>query len=196
MQIRKIRVQCLWLFTKCRMSSLKPIYALNILGYTHFDDVEALRILELCDQKKNKRLEKEYVRIALFELTKNVFDNPNQGHWREYFLTGNARPDAPDYIRKASQVIQFANLSEEERRMASMMEKLEEIDLAEREYMYDEGEAKGLAKGLAKGETKGRRKEKIDVAKKMQKRGVPPKDISMYTGLTIKQLNSLRKKVK
>ena len=66
--------------------------------------------------------------------------------------------------------------------MASMMEKLEEIDIAEKEYMYDEGMAKGIKKG------------KIDVAKKMQKNGMSPQQISMLTGLTIKQLKSLRKK--
>ena len=47
-----------------RYSSLKPIYALNIIGYNHFNDDEALRILELCDQKRNKRLEKELIKIA------------------------------------------------------------------------------------------------------------------------------------
>ena len=165
-----------------RMSSLKPIFALNILGYTHFDDDEALRILELCDQKKNKRLEKEYVRIALFELEKNVFDTPNQECWRDYFLTGTAHPSAPDYIKKASRVIQFANLSEEERNMISMMEKLEEIDLARMEYRFDEGMEKGITKG------------KADVAKNLKKMGMSLKDISKATGLTVKKLKSLLQK--
>ena len=191
-----------------RMSSLKPIYALNILGYTHFDDDEALRILELCDQKKNKRLDKEYVRIALFELEKSVFDTPNQEYWRDYFLTGNAHSNAPDYIKKASRVIQYANLSEEERNMISMMEKLEEYDHARMEYRYDEGVADGLSKGMAKGKekgmaigmakgiAKGMAKGKIDVAKKLRKMGMSPQDISKVTGLTIKQLKSLQKKAK
>ena len=171
-----------------RMSSLKPIYAFNILGYKHFDDDEALRILELCDQKRNKRLEIEYVRIALFELEKKVFDTPNLEFWSDYFLTGNAHPNAPDYIKKASRVIQFANLSEEERKLATMMEKLEEIDLAEKAYLFEEGIAKGRAKGIAK--------EKVNVAKNLQKMGMSLKDISKATGLTVKKLKSLRQKAK
>ena len=39
-----------------RYSSLRPVYSLNILGYTHFpDDDDALRIFELFDAKRNKR---------------------------------------------------------------------------------------------------------------------------------------------
>ena len=183
-----------------RMSSLRPIYALNILGYTHFDDVEALRILELCDQKKNKRLEKEYIRIALFELTKEILDTPNQKHWRDYFLTGNANTNAPDYIKRASQIIQYVNLNKEERRMISMMEKLEEIDLAEKEYRFNEGmvigkkagllegEKKGLIKGEKKGLIKGEKKGKMEGKKEGLMQGkveiysnelkLPPKEIA------------------
>ena len=131
-----------------------------------------------------KRLDKEYVRIALFELTKNVFDTQNQEYWRDYFLTGNAHPSAPDYIKKASSVIQYANLSEEERRVASVAEKLEEIDLAEKAYVFCEGKAEG------------RLEEKFEIAKNMQKNGVSPKIICKCTGLTPKELKSLMKKQK
>ena len=54
-----------------RYSSLRPVYSLNILGYTHFPgDDDALRIFELFDTKRNKRFKKDYLRIGYFELTK------------------------------------------------------------------------------------------------------------------------------
>ena len=43
-----------------RYSSLRPIYAFNILGYNHFDDEDALRILELYDPIRKKGLNKSW----------------------------------------------------------------------------------------------------------------------------------------
>ena len=85
--------------TFLRYSSLKPVYALNILGYPHFSgDDDALRIFTLFDRKRNKSFDKEYLTIAYFELTKSNIETANQRHWRTYFNTGEAADDAPDYI--------------------------------------------------------------------------------------------------
>ena len=85
-----------------RYSSLIPVYALNILGGSHFQDDDALRI---------------------FELSKNNIETTNQRYWRDYFLTGEAHPDAPEYIKKASHIIEYENLSEEEKNMSAILEK-------------------------------------------------------------------------
>ena len=169
-----------------RFSSIRPVYSLNILGYTHFHDDEALRILELCDQKRNKRLEKEFLRIGFFELTKNTFEKPNHKFWRDYFVTGEAHPDAPSYIKKASQIIEHANLSEEERRMISTLERLEAYEQAEREYVYAEGIAQGITQGIAQGKSEGR----VEVAKNMLADGLKPDVVAKYTGLPLAQIQS------
>ena len=77
--------------TLLRYSSLKPIYALNILGYPHFsEDDDALRIFTLYDRERKKSFDREYLTIAFFELTKNNIETANQRHWRTYFNTGEA----------------------------------------------------------------------------------------------------------
>ena len=162
-----------------RFSSLRPVYALNILGFSHFNDDEALRILELCDQKRNKRLEKELLRIGFFELTKDTVETANQGHWRNYFLTGEAHPDAPDYIHKASQNIRYVNLSEEERDMISTMERLEANDQVEREYMRDAARAEGEQSKAMK------------IVKAMLGDGEPPEKIARYTDLSLEFIKTL-----
>jgi len=47
-----------------RYSSLRPVCALNILGYDHYDDEDALRILELYDPVRKKGLNIKLTRCA------------------------------------------------------------------------------------------------------------------------------------
>ena len=53
-----------------------------------------------------KSYETSGLKIAYFELTKSNVETANQRHWRTYFNTGEAAGDAPDYIKKASWVIE------------------------------------------------------------------------------------------
>jgi len=127
-----------------RYSSLRPVYALNILGYTHFEeDAEALRIFELYDPKRRKRYKRELLRIGFFELSKLEIETANQKHWHEYFTTGEAGADAPAYIKKAGQVIEYVNLREEERVMISTLERLEANEEAQRYSIFLDGIVEG-----------------------------------------------------
>ena len=135
-----------------RYSSLRPVYSLNILGYTHFtDDDDALRIFELFDAKRNKRFTKDYLRIGYFELTKRNFETQRQQYWHDYFNTGEVGPEAPEYIRKASSIIAYSNLTEEELNMARTLERAQAIYDADMYGSYIEGVAEGEAKGKAEG---------------------------------------------
>ena len=128
-----------------RYSSLRPVYSLNILGYTHFpDDDDALRIFELFDAKRNKRHKKDYLRIGYFELTKSRIETQKQRYWHDYFKTGEAAPEAPGYIRKASSIIEFSNLTEEELKMARTLERAQATYDADMYGSYIEGKAEGI----------------------------------------------------
>ncbi|MDR0843240.1 MAG: Rpn family recombination-promoting nuclease/putative transposase, partial [Acidobacteriota bacterium] len=60
-------------------SSLKPIYALNIMKYAHFDeDDDALRVFTLYDRKRRKTFRREYVTIGYFELCKRNVETESQ----------------------------------------------------------------------------------------------------------------------
>ena len=67
------------------------------------------------DPKRKKSYPKELVKVGFFELTKSNVETANQRHWYHYFKTGEADPQAPDYIKKASQIIDWGNLRKEER---------------------------------------------------------------------------------
>jgi hypothetical protein len=66
-----------------RYSSIIPVYALNIVGHSRYDDDDALRIFELYDPIRNKSFGKDLVRAAVFELTKPNIETDNQRHWRD-----------------------------------------------------------------------------------------------------------------
>ena len=158
-----------------RYSSLRPVYALNILDYTHFHDDDSLRIFELYDPKRNKRPIKELLKIGYFELTKNNIETANQRHWHDYFKTGEANADAPDYIKKASSLIEVVNLGEEERKVVNVLEKAQAIVDAEYSSAFFDGKAE----------------ERIIIAKTMLQQGYEPDVVALITGLSLEQVQRL-----
>ena len=170
--------------TFLRYSSLKPIYALNILGYPHFSgDDDALRIFTLYDKERKKSFDREYLTIAFFELTKNNIETANQRHWRTYFNTGEAADDAPDYIKKAAHVIETANMTQEERDMFEQFERAEE--------RYKNTIYAALLEGEERGEARGEKLKAIAIARKMLSRSRPIDEISDDTGLTEDEIRQL-----
>ena len=152
-----------------RYSSLIPVYALNILSDSHFqDDDDALRIFELYDPVRNKKYKKELVKIGFFELHKNNIETTNQQYWRDYFITGEAHPDAPEYIKKASYIIEYANLSEEEKKVSEVLEKARAD--------YDAGFSSAYNDGIEIG----KQEREIEMAKDMLKDNEPVEKIIRY----------------
>ena len=172
-----------------RYSSLRPVYALNILGYTHFqNDDEALRIFEMYDPKRNKGFGKELLRIGFFELTKTNVETANQQHWHDYFTTGVVMPDAPEYIKKASRTIEFVNLGEEERTVALAIERAQAIHDAEIVSSFLDGKDEGRAEGRTEGRTEGI----YAVVRNLLKRNRPIDEIMEDTGLTREEVEKLK----
>ena len=200
-----------------RYSSLRPVYALNIIAEPHFtDDGDALRVFEMYDPRRHKRYPKRLVEIGFFELSKHNVETDNQKQWQDYFRTGIASPNAPDYIHKASQVIDFVNLTEEERAMANVLEKAQALYDAEIcDSYFDgmdagiekgkaeglaegkaEGLAKGKAEGLAEGLAEGMVKEKSAIAKNLLQFHMALDDVAKMTGLSIQALEALREEIR
>jgi hypothetical protein len=154
------------------------------LGYTHFpnegnpDDEDALHIFEFYDIKHQRRYKKDLVKIGFFELTKNQGLTTNQRHWLEYFKGDVVDASAPDYIRKASQVIEYTNLAEEEKVVIAALEKAEADRVAE----------------IHQGFLDGRQTERMEFAKIMIKNGEPIEKITMYTNLSSEYVKSLQSK--
>ena len=137
-------------------SRLKPIYALNILGYDNFkkdengnEDKDALRIFNLYDIKRNKKFINipNILNLAYFEIKKPHIETENQKHWRDYFLGKEIKKEAPDYIKEAQFIVDKINMNEEEIKMLTMVEKLEADYMSTLEYATLEGEQKGRQEG-------------------------------------------------
>jgi len=168
-------------------SSLKPIFALNILGYPHFPgDDDALRIFRFYDPDRNKAFDKDYLAIAYFELTKSHVESVNLRHWWHYFNTGEASDDAPEYIKKASRIIDKANLTQEERDMIGQIERAEEIY---KDTIYTariEGEKIGEARG-----EKAKEHAIITIARNALHMGMTIADASQLTGMAEDEIRKL-----
>jgi predicted transposase/invertase (TIGR01784 family) len=159
-----------------RYSGLRPVYSLNILGYNHYEDDDALRIFEMYDPVRNKKYGKELLKIGFFELNKENIETEAQKHWRDYFLTGEVKPDAPDYIIRASRMIELANLSEEEREMATLLERAQAERDADISGAYHDGRDDG----------------KKETVKNMLRKGYDIEEISELTGLTLDVIRALQ----
>ena len=168
-----------------RYSSLRPVFALNVLGYSHFkEDGDALRIFELYDPIRKKRFNKELLRIGYFELPKPNVETANQMHWKDYFTTGTVKPDAPEYIRKACRIIDFANLGKEEMEVAFALEKGQAI--------YDAGLVSSYLDGKDDGKAEGKAERNVEFAMSMIENGEPIDKIALYTGLKTDQIKTLQ----
>ena len=157
-------------------SSLRPVFALNILEQSHYDeDNDALRVFELYDPIRHKRFGKDLLKIGCFELNKLNIETTNQKHWRDFFMSKEISKDAPNYIKKANEVIDFVNLGEEERAVAEALEKAGATLQDELDYSYFAGKAEGKTEGM------------LDVIK-MLKQGKSIDEIAIDSGISLSEV--------
>lgn len=133
-----------------RYSSLRPVYAMNIVKKEYFSqDDDAIHIFGLYDKDHAMRMNTDYLMLGYFELTKKAVRNINQEHWRTFFLTEKVSSDAPDYIKQAKKLIAYVNLSEEERKILAEQEKADAIYNSIMFTVYEEGREEGeIKKGI------------------------------------------------
>jgi predicted transposase/invertase (TIGR01784 family) len=158
---------------------LRPVWSVNILGWNHFDDEDALRIMRLCDPERNKYFATDPVRIAYLELHKSQVDRPEVTWWQSYFRGTPLDNAAPDYLRKANDMIELINLSSEERYMVDLLEKYEADEQALRITIEEEARAEGFHEaGVAH-------------ARNALKMGLSPQQVSEITGLSPEEVAKL-----
>ena len=126
-----------------KYSALRPVYGINILGFNMFErdkdgnkDKDGIRQFEFWDRRHNTGFPIEFI-IAYFEYKKTVFLTDNQLYWRDYFLDKDLPPEAPEYIRHAASIIEYANMDEEERSVLDLLERAEADRLAREDYVKE-----------------------------------------------------------
>ena len=94
----------------------------------------------------------------------------------------------------------FSNLSGEERRLAALMEKYEDVYYQVMKHQLEEGieigEKRGMEKGVALGEKRGieigERKGQVMICFKMN---LPIEEIQKHTGLSVEEIEAFRKEM-
>jgi len=174
-----------------RYASLRPVYSLNIVNFIMFHDEYPLRIFGFYDKKRGLSLDREWLSVAYLELKKARMETERQGYWRDYFV-GNPLPDsAPGYIRKAAKLLDYANLTQEERRMFDWKEYAESAYESELYTARRIGLDEGREEGRKEGREEGREEERLANAARMKADGVEPALIAKYTGLGIDDISKL-----
>ena len=149
-----------------KYGSLRPVYGINILGFNMFErdkdgkkDKDGIRQFEFWDRHHNAGFPIEFI-IAYFEYKKTVFLTENQLYWRDYFLDKDLPPEAPDYIRHAADIIEYANMDEEERTVLDLLERAEADRLAREDYVK-EAAARRATRAAARKAEKALRAERL-----------------------------------
>ena len=106
-------------------------------------------------------------------------------------------------FEKLEQIVDIAALSKEERQKYDESIKVYRDSMAVLEYAKQDGMAKGMAKGFAQGIEQGmkqgieqgieqgKKSERLQNARKMIEKGIPPTDIADITGLSLEEINRL-----
>lgn len=129
--------------------SLRPVWALNIIGNRLFADDTAFRINQFPPEGFSPDADEWAWRLAFLELGKPI-ESARLAAWAHLFRTGTARPDDPEYVQKAATIVEYVNLRPEEIRMIDLEEKWR-ADQVTQEGYYRRMVQKGLEDGLQQG---------------------------------------------
>ena len=130
-------------------------------------------------------------RIYLVNLTDKAIlegENTDLSEWRDFLKNGTIKPESSRGLKEAQKIVNFSNLSGEERRLAELMEKYEDVYYQVMKHQLEEGIEIGRQQGVALGERKGQ----VMICFKMN---LPMEEIQKYTGLSIEEIEAFRKEM-
>jgi hypothetical protein len=165
-----------------KYESLRPVYALNILDEQYFEDTIPLRIFQFHDPKRGLTLEPSYLNIGYFEPGKAKSGDAltdHQAFWRDHFLGHHISAKAPNYIREAAELLEYVNMTKEERDMIDWAERVQEDYKCDILYAKHEGRAEGRDEEAVKAKA-----ELLKSAGKLKTKGLSTADIVDALGLT------------
>jgi len=166
-----------------KYTSLQPVIAVVILNDNHFDDDIAIRFYRPHDARFDAYKRNLNLGLEIYvELKKDISMLPeNLQLWMNYFRTGRAPAEAPDYIREAVFVSSVTAMTKEERRLADLIERGEQKRLAEdhaiKQKAFEQGEEQKA----------------VEIARMMLQDGSAIELVSKYTGLSCEQILLLKK---
>ena len=118
--------------------------------------------------------------------------NTDLSEWRDFLKNGTIRPESSRGLKEAQKIVNFSNLSGEERRLAELMEKYEDVYYQVMKHQLEEGIEQGIEIGRQQGVALGERKGQVMICFKMN---LPIEEIQKHTGLSIEEIEAFRKEL-
>jgi predicted transposase/invertase (TIGR01784 family) len=158
-----------------KFSTLYPIYGISILDFDLFkQDSRALRHFTFTDLDTSELLTPDgMLHLCYLELRKNPPEHLK--HWVDFFNDLPAANDAPDYIKQAYTLVDYANLDEKERKMLDKRDLWEQDQIGQMNYAKNEARIEG----------------KAEVINSLIANGNSVDDVVKLTGFSSTEINSL-----
>ena len=156
-----------------------------------------------CHREIKNKKHQPYWRIYLVNLTDKAIiegENTDLSEWRDFLKNGTIKPESSRGLKEAQKIVNFSNLSGEERRLAALMEKYEDVYYQVMKHQLEEGieqaidigRQQGVALGEKRGIEIGERKGQVMICFKMN---LPMEEIQKHTGLSVEEIEALRKEM-
>ncbi len=199
-----------------KTESAKSIISIVVTNFTVFQEFQnALVEIGLtnlaCHQEIKNKKHQPYWRIYLVNLTDKAIleeKNTDLSEWRDFLKNGTIKPESSRGLKEAQKIVNFSNLSGEERRLAELMEKYEDVYYQVMKHQLEEGIEQGIEqgieigrqqgvalgekRGIEKGVALGERKGQVMICFKMN---LPMAEIQKLTGLSIEEIEVFRKEL-
>ena len=179
-----------------KAKSAKSIISIVVTNFTVFQEFQEARV-EIgltnfaCHREIRNKKHQPYWRIYLVNLTDKAIlegENTDLSEWRDFLKNGTIKPESSRELKEAQKIVNFSNLSGEERRLAELMEKYEDVYYQVMKHQLEEGIEIGRQQGVALGERKGQ----VMICFKMN---LPIEEIQKHTGLSIEEIEACRKEM-
>ena len=179
-----------------KAESAKPIVSIVITNFTVFPEIQEAKVAIgltnfSCHREIKNRKQQPYWRIYLVSLTDKAIleeENTNFTKWRDFLKNGTIKSESSRGLKEAQNIVNFSNLVGEERRLAELMEKYEDVYYQVMKHQLEEGIEIGRQQGVALGERKGQ----VMICFKMN---LPIEEIQKHTGLSVEEIEAFRKEM-
>ena len=167
-----------------KAESAKSIISIVVTNFTVFPEFQEARVEIgltnlVCHREIKNKKHQPYWRIYLVNLTDKAIiegENTDLSEWRDFLKNGTIKPESSRGLKEAQKIVNFSNLTGEERRLAELMEKYEDVYYQVMKHQLEEGIEIGRQQGVALGERKGQ----VMICFKMN---LPMEEIQKHTGV-------------
>ena len=187
-----------------KAESAKPIISIVVTNFTVFPEFQEARV-EIgltnlaCHKEIRNKKHQPYWRIYLVNLTDKAIlegENTDLSEWRDFLKNGTIKPESSRGLKEAQKIVNFSNLSGEERRLAELMEKYEDVYYQVMKHQLEEGIEQGIEQGIKIGRQQGvalgEQKGQVMICFKMN---LPIEEIQKHTGLSVEEIEAFRKEL-